>query len=90
MEETFSRFSDDYTSTTQITFIIFLALQLIILVYMRSKLIEIMREDVFQSRGILNLIPEDFFDDNKDSVQKLIKKLKDWEVTLNLKVYMHL
>lgn len=77
VEETFSRFSDDYTSTTQITFIIFLALQLIILVYMRSKLIEIMREDVFQSRGILNLIPEDFFDDNKDSVQKLIKKLKD-------------
>ena len=47
------------------------------LLFFRKKLIGIMRDDVFQSRGILNLIPEDFFAQNRDSVERLIKKLKD-------------
>lgn len=29
------------------------------------------------STGILNLIPEEFFEENKEFVEKLIKKLKD-------------
>ena len=43
----------------------------------RKRLIGGMREDIFASRGILNLIPEEFFEENKENVESLIKKLKD-------------
>jgi hypothetical protein len=35
-----------------------------------------MKEEIFQSRGILNLIPDEFFDKNRGSVESLIKRLK--------------
>jgi hypothetical protein len=47
------------------------------LLILREKLIDIMKNEVFQSRGILNLIPEEFFEENRDSVETLIKTLKD-------------
>lgn len=43
----------------------------------RRRLVGGMREDIFASRGILNLIPEEFFDENKENVESLIKRLKD-------------
>lgn len=47
-------------------YLVFLCYQMVILFYLRGKLINIIKEDVFQSRGILNLIPEDFFSKNRD------------------------
>ena len=67
----------DYSSIVQIIFLIFLFFQLLMLILFRSTIIETMREDVFQSRGILNLIPDNFFEQNRSRVEKLIKKLKD-------------
>lgn len=58
-------------------FLVFLAFQIVILLILRGKLIHTMKEDIFQSRGILNLIPDTFFEQNRDKVEKLIKKLKD-------------
>ena len=48
-----------------------------IMLVLRSKLVEDMREDIFQSRGILNLIPDSFFETNRQKVENLIKILKD-------------
>jgi hypothetical protein len=36
-----------------------------------------MQEDIFKSRGILNLIPDSFFETNRQRVENIIKKLKD-------------
>ncbi|CDW84462.1 pas domain s-box family protein [Stylonychia lemnae] len=62
---------------TQVVFFIFLTLLLILLFFVRGTMIQSMKNKVFLSRGILNLIPENFFDKNKESVEKLIKKLKN-------------
>jgi hypothetical protein len=35
-----------------------------------------MRDDIFESRGILNLIPNHFFEQNKQIVEGIMKKLK--------------
>ncbi|TNV87946.1 hypothetical protein FGO68_gene6125 [Halteria grandinella] len=70
-------FTTGYFSLSQVLFIVFLAFQLSVLLILRQKLINIMKAEVFQSRGILNLIPEEFFEENRDSVEKLIKTLKD-------------
>ncbi len=37
-----------------------------------------MQNDIFKSRGILNLIPDNFFETNRQRVENIIKKLKDW------------
>lgn len=55
----------------------FLAVQIVILLVIRSTLIDNMKEDIFQSRGILNLIPDSFLMANRQKVEKLIRKLKN-------------
>jgi hypothetical protein len=47
------------------------------LFYLRENLIRHMCEDVFKIRGILNLIPDSFFEQNRTKVEKLIRNLKD-------------
>ena len=37
-----------------------------------------MVNDIFKSRGILNLIPDIFFETNRQRVENIIKKIKDW------------
>ena len=44
---------------------------------MRGRMIAKMKREVFENRGILNLIPGHVFDQNKAEVEALIKKLKD-------------
>lgn len=66
-----------YSSTTETVFILFLCFQVAMLFYLRQTLIGVMREDVFKSRGILNLIPDSFFEQHRSKVEKLIKTLKD-------------
>ena len=36
-----------------------------------------MKEEVFKSRGILNLIPDNLFQQNKATIEQIILKLKD-------------
>lgn len=76
MTSNFSDYTSEYTWITQLTFLIFLGIQIIIMLFLRDRLIDMMKEEVFQSRGILNLIPDEFFDKNRGSVENLIKRLK--------------
>ena len=76
-QDTFQLYLTTYTSAVQGAFFAFLCFQLVILVYLRGKLIAAMKQDMFQSRGILNLIPDAFFEENRDAVERLIQKLKD-------------
>lgn len=77
IHDTYTTHIDAFAYTTEVLFLVFLAFQIVILLILRGKLIHTMKEDVFQSRGILNLIPDEFFEKNRDKVEKLIKKLKD-------------
>lgn len=77
IQNTYTTYIASYAQTTEVLFLVFLAFQIVILLILRGKLIHTMKEDVFQSRGILNLIPDTFFEQNRDKVEKLIKKLKD-------------
>ena len=65
MSKSFTDSTSSYNSIAELIFIIFLVIQIIILLFLRARLIEMMKEDVFQSRGILNLIPDDFFEQNR-------------------------
>ncbi len=77
IDKTFTDTISSYNSIVELIFLIFLIIQIIILLFLRGRLIEMMKEDVFQSRGILNLIPDDFFEQNRENVEKLITKLKN-------------
>ena len=76
-QSTFKDFIYDYFYVSQIIFLVFLAYQITILIFVRSRLINQMQEDIFKSRGILNLIPDSFFETNRQRVENIIKKLKD-------------
>ena len=76
-KETFSSSTSSYSSIVLTIFLIFIAIQALILLLLRNRLIEALKQDVFQSRGILNLIPDDFFEKNRTLVEKLIKNLKN-------------
>jgi hypothetical protein len=70
-------FVDASRTTTRAVFVVFLLYEVLVLLYLRRMLIRVMREDVYLSRGILNLIPEQFFAENRESVENIIKKLKN-------------
>ena len=70
-------FLDEYGQTSLIIFLVFLAYQIIVLIFVREKIISKLKNDIFKSRGILNLIPDNFFETNRNRVENLIKKLKD-------------
>ena len=57
-------------------FIAYLVLQVIAVLVLRKRMIVLMREDIFKSRGILNLIPNSFFEQNKAIVEGIMQKLK--------------
>jgi hypothetical protein len=70
-------FIDDYSQSCLIIFLVFLGYQIIVLTVIREKIISKLKNDIFKSRGILNLIPDNFFETNRNRVENLIKKLKD-------------
>jgi hypothetical protein len=70
-------FLDEYGQESLIIFLAFLAYQIIVLIVIREKIISKLKNDIFKSRGILNLIPDNFFETNRNRVENLIKKLKD-------------
>lgn len=77
IQTVFNEYLGTYSSTTESVFILFLCFQVVMLFYLRQTLIGVMRDDVFKSRGILNLIPDSFFEMHRSKVEKLIKTLKD-------------
>jgi hypothetical protein len=76
LKATYADFHSHYLQIAQIIFFGFLGIQVLCLTYFRSKLIRAMRDDVLKSRGILNLVPESFFKDHEDAVEKVIKTMK--------------
>jgi hypothetical protein len=70
-------FLDEYSQNSLIIFLVFLFYQIIVLIVVREKIISKLKNDIFKSRGILNLIPDNFFETNRSRVENLIKKLKD-------------
>lgn len=59
------------------TFFVFLGLQVCVMVILRRKLVMVMFEDIQQSKGLLNLVPDKFFEDNQQEVEKLIRALQN-------------
>lgn len=70
-------FIDEYGHSSLIIFLVFLAYQIIVLTVIRDKIISKLKNDIFKSRGILNLIPDNFFETNRNRVENVIKKLRD-------------
>ena len=70
-------FLDEYSQNSLIIFLVFLFYQIIVLIVVREKIISKLKNDIFKSRGILNLIPDNFFETNRSRVENLITKLKD-------------
>jgi hypothetical protein len=77
MMQTYTIYTDDYMIQSRTIFGIFIGFQVFILLVMRGRMIAKMKREVFENRGILNLIPGHVFDQNKAEVEALIKKLKD-------------
>ncbi|TNV87862.1 hypothetical protein FGO68_gene14418 [Halteria grandinella] len=75
--DTFTIFGDNYYSITLVLFLAFLFFDLFALFFLRARLMDQMREDIFESRGILNLIPNQAIENNKQEVESIIKKLKN-------------
>lgn len=73
VRHTQNSFIEAFITRCQITFFAFVIFQVFILVVLRKSLIKVLKEDMFQSRGILNLIPPEYFEENRDTVEKLIK-----------------
>jgi hypothetical protein len=54
-------YSQKYRDLSQYCFIAFVFFQVFVLVYLRGRLLAVLREEVYKSRGILNLIPDEVF-----------------------------
>ena len=65
-------FSTQFTNAVDAGFFAFLCFQLAVLLFFRRKLLQIMKDDIFLSRGILNLIPDTFFEVNRAEAERLI------------------
>ncbi len=77
MVVTYEEYTNSYIEQTEIIFSVFIVIQLAILFWLRSLMISKMKREVFENRGILNLIPGHVFDHNKQEVETVIKKIKD-------------
>lgn len=53
----YTEFSDNYHIDTETIFIVFIMIQVVILLFMRSLMISRMRKEIFETRGIFNLLP---------------------------------
>ena len=75
VENSYQTFIDSYLASTEIIFILFMVFFAFVFLYGRNSLIRKMNYDVYKSRTILGLIPNKFFHQNKQLVDKLITKL---------------
>ncbi|TNV87787.1 hypothetical protein FGO68_gene11594 [Halteria grandinella] len=66
----------NFEKIEQIIFLATLLFLLLILLGLRRYMISQMSKEIFESRGILNLIPNDFFEKNKALVEGIMLKLK--------------
>lgn len=73
----FTEFGETYAQYTLVIFLCFLGFELFSLFVLRGQLMDRMRDDILESRGILNLIPNHAIENNKQVVENIIKKLKN-------------
>lgn len=64
VRQTYVDFIGHNESVSVIVFYCFLAFQLLTILLLRSYLINSMKNDMMQSRGILNLVPSSFLKDH--------------------------
>ncbi|TNV87774.1 hypothetical protein FGO68_gene3491 [Halteria grandinella] len=76
IEQTYAQSFTQYRLVIMVVYVMFIGLMVLAVVVMRKQLIVVMSEDIFKSRGILNLIPNTFFEQNKAIVEGLMQKLK--------------
>lgn len=72
----YQSYSDNYYQVAEIIFYLFLTFQLVTLFYLRRLFINHLRQDVMQSRGILNLIPQSFLKHHQEVVERVIKLMR--------------
>lgn len=60
--QTYEACLSDYRLLILVLFVVFIGLLVLALAVLRKQLIVLMSEDIFKSRGILNLIPNTFFE----------------------------
>lgn len=77
MQGAYEKFLEEYMGIAELIFGIFLLIQIISLVYLRRKLVQSLKGNIVESRGILNLIPNHFFQDHKAVVEGLMKRIKE-------------
>ncbi|TNV87923.1 hypothetical protein FGO68_gene15699 [Halteria grandinella] len=65
-----------FSTQRQLIFFAYMGFLAVVMLFLRKRMIQQMREDIFESRGILNLIPNHFFEQNKPIVEGIMKKLK--------------
>mmetsp|Transcript_40621 Transcript_40621/g.29918 ORF Transcript_40621/g.29918 Transcript_40621/m.29918 type:complete len:89 (+) Transcript_40621:490-756(+) len=61
----------------KLIFAIYLVYLSAVLIIFRTQLVKSLCEKIFQSRGILNLIPEEHFEENREKFEEVLKILKD-------------
>ncbi|TNV87779.1 hypothetical protein FGO68_gene3038 [Halteria grandinella] len=65
-----------FSTQRQLIFFAYMGFLAVVMLYLRKRMVQQMRENIFESRGILNLIPNHFFEQNKPIVEGIMKKLK--------------
>jgi uncharacterized membrane protein YtjA (UPF0391 family) len=75
--QTFQYFSSAYGQVAKIIFYFFLSIQLVSLFILRSRLLQTLKADVMQNRGILNLVPQEFFRKNHEAVERIVKTMRN-------------
>ena len=71
--EDYFRFNELINSVSFASFVLF---ALLVTLQLWKKLVESLKQDIWQSRGIFNLIPIEFFEDNHTKMESLILFLK--------------
>ncbi|TNV87876.1 hypothetical protein FGO68_gene16169 [Halteria grandinella] len=77
LQASYESYGESYKSLAQKAFFIFLTLQIIAMFILRKKLVWLMCDDIQQSKSILNLVPDQFFMENQQGVEKIIRALQD-------------
>lgn len=65
IKDSYSSYASDYQQYVLLVFVLFLIIQCATLIVFRRMMLERMKADILQSRGILNLIPNHIIEQNK-------------------------
>ena len=75
IEKAYSYYLGFYSTVTEVIFLLFLVFLFLVFLIGRTTLIRKMNDSIFMSRAILGLIPNVFFHQNKQLIDKIMNKL---------------